>query len=109
MALGLTSPVSVSRLSRKCGSFDISQTYGPPWPVTGIALPFYQCMKSLNSYLPTILPFWFITSNFFLLSSSTWLNHLVLGHPPLSFLLGLIVMPFSVFLFYPIFYITKPP
>jgi hypothetical protein len=43
----LTSPPSVSRLTRKCGSLNNSQPYGPPRPHTGLAVLFSRTKKSV--------------------------------------------------------------
>jgi hypothetical protein len=45
----IISPPSVSRLSRNCGSLDLSQTYGPSRSVTGMALVFTINILIINN------------------------------------------------------------
>jgi hypothetical protein len=69
-----TSPPSLSRLSRRYGSLDISQPYEPSWPVTAIALPFLY-LRRLNAAFPSRLPGFDHRSGYM-----RFFNKMTLGH-----------------------------
>jgi hypothetical protein len=60
-----TSPPSVSQLSRKCESLNVSQSYGPPRPVTWIVLLFTITFHKSNFSLYNIV-FFFMGARYFL-------------------------------------------
>jgi hypothetical protein len=44
-----TLPPSVSRLSRYCGTLNVPQPYGPPWPGTGLAFLLWREIEDIKN------------------------------------------------------------